>query len=100
MPDMRRLAPEMIAEPATSIAPTVRDRPGKIATNDGAVTRIRPSLAASATNHVASTVTAMAARVGTMAFNAGTRCAADTITPTTRPRNACPHSDAQVGLMI
>ena len=61
---MSLLAPATISELASSIEPIVNDMPGSIATSGGLITRISPSLAASATNQVASMVINVAESVG------------------------------------
>src|SRR3954471_19921208 len=96
---MSLLAPATISELASSIEPIVNDMPGSIATSGGLITRISPSLAASATNQVASMVINVAESVGRMGLSEGNGRPNRTTAPTTSPRNAYPGSAAQVGLM-
>src|SRR4051812_17709620 len=96
---MSRVDPLITCALASSIEAIVNARPGSMATNGGLMTRSNPSLAASATNQVASKVQTAAASVGSTAFKFGNGLPSMTIAPTTVPRKTYPHNDAHVGLM-
>ena len=87
------------------MAAIVNARPGRTATSGGLITRSNPSLAALATNQVASTVTTVAAKVGSTAFRVGKglpnmaieadHCAEEDVSPQRCPGGVDHHAEAK-----